>query len=352
MLGQAVDSNVRVDVTIVDDASNDGSQDVVRKLVERDSRVRAIYHDQNRRPHPDVQRRSRRRSTATTSCSCRRMTSPRTRRLHTRAAALFEANPSVGLVYGGAVCFSVAPPACRNGTVDWLIWSGREWLGDRYRVGRNALLSPEAIVRRSVLEQVGGGYNKALPHAADLEMWLRAAIVSDVGYLAGADQALYRMHPANMHRSIHGVDSSEHLPGDLRLGDLHERLAAFDSAIDWSDGRVSDASELKVAVRQALALEALHQVNDAYDMHRVHVRPVEEFISFAEREYPDIWSTGTWKALARRRRAESKLAPRASPCDSPPTWSTRTVEAGFVGASGVGPGSETVCETVNSWPAT
>ena len=55
-------------------------------------------------------------------------------------------------------------------------------------------------MRTSVQKQVGG-YDRRLPHTGDLEMWMRLAAHSDVGYIRGVDQAFYRMHDQNMTKS-------------------------------------------------------------------------------------------------------------------------------------------------------
>ena len=42
-------------------------------------------------------------------------------------------------------------------------------------------------MRRSVVDHVGG--QKQLAHTHDMEMWLRIAAHSDIGYVSGSDQA-------------------------------------------------------------------------------------------------------------------------------------------------------------------
>ena len=57
------------------------------------------------------------------------------------------------------------------------------------------------------------------PHSGDLELWLRIAAVSDVAYVRGVPQAIYRVHPRSMLRSRYADP----------LVDLRHRKAAFDS---------------------------------------------------------------------------------------------------------------------------
>ena len=79
------------------------------------------------------------------------------------------------------------------------MWPGKEWRDTVCRSGQNPVLTPTAVIRRSVFEAVGGRYDPSLPHAGDLLMWLAVAAVSDVAYVSGLDQGYYRVHGANMH---------------------------------------------------------------------------------------------------------------------------------------------------------
>jgi hypothetical protein len=52
-----------------------------------------------------------------------------------------------------------------------------------------------------------------LPHAGDVEMWLRTSAVSDIGLLVGVDQAYSRHYAVNMNkrdfrRASHTANSS------------------------------------------------------------------------------------------------------------------------------------------------
>jgi hypothetical protein len=63
---------------------------------------------------------------------------------------------------------------------------------------------PSVVMRTSLLKKVGG-FRPELPHTADMEMWLRLSLYSDVGYIGGTHQGLYRIHSAGMHRSQFGT---------------------------------------------------------------------------------------------------------------------------------------------------
>ena len=93
-------------------------------------------------------------------------------------------------------------------------------------------------MRTSVLRKIGG-YRPDLPHAGDFEMWLRAAAVSDVGFLVGVDQAYYRQHSDNMHRRAFESGSAHG-----QLIDLKQRWLVLRSGVlgHWQPAKRSRAA--------------------------------------------------------------------------------------------------------------
>jgi hypothetical protein len=59
-----------------------------------------------------------------------------------------------------------------------------------------------------------------MPHAADMELWMRLTANADVGFIRGVDQAYYRLHAENM-RKAYGV-----------LGDLRGRRLVYETVLD------------------------------------------------------------------------------------------------------------------------
>jgi hypothetical protein len=118
------------------------------------------------------------------------------------------------------------------------VWTGEEWLGRVSRSARNVVVNPEVVMRGSVMAELRG-YDPALPHAADLELWLRAAELGSVGRVNGPHQAFYRAHGDNMHLTDY----------KSLLQDLEERRTAFDAVLS--------APGHRRAVRRALAREAV-----------------------------------------------------------------------------------------------
>jgi glycosyltransferase involved in cell wall biosynthesis len=294
VLGQ---EHVRVDVLVVDDASPDGSADVARRLAAGDDRVHVICHQINQ-GHIATYNEGLAKATGdyvvllsaddrlTPGCLA-------------RATSLMEAHPSVGLTYGFAVDFtdSGIPPA-RTVATRWIIWEGQDWIAHCCKAGRNFIRSPEAVVRTSVLREIGG-YRDDLPHSGDLEWWMRAATVSDVGYVAGADQAYYRFHSSNMHSSA-----------DL-LTDVSERFRAFGVLFAERSESLAEASAMYNAARRTLAREALGHAMSAYASGSADLEQVDDYVEFALKVWPDARNSGALRTLQRLRQRNAR--PRRDP---------------------------------------
>jgi glycosyltransferase involved in cell wall biosynthesis len=291
VLGQP---GVAVDVIIVDDASPDGSGEVAEELAAADTRVRVIRHERNA-GHIATYNEGLAEAEGdyVVLLSADDLLTPGSLE---RATTLFEAHPPVGFVYGHAVRFSDAPPAARTRPSNWVIWEGRDWLADRFRRGRNPVISPEVVLRRSVLGEIGG-FRPELPHTGDLEMWLRAAAVGDVGFVGGADQAWYRVHATNMHSTVFQNGQRDGMTVDLR-----ERLRAFESAADDICGQVSDSDRMLMSARRALAVETLTLAIRPFYWGMADTWPVDDLTSFALEVYPETRRLPHWRLLSLHRR--------------------------------------------------
>ncbi|HZR51159.1 MAG TPA: glycosyltransferase [Streptosporangiaceae bacterium] len=305
-LPQCVDSvlsqeGVSAEVIVIDDASTDGSDAVVRQVAANDPRVHAICHTVNKGHIATYNEGLAQVSGEYTALlSADDLLTPG---CLARAAALMETYPAVGLVYGFPVDFTDTHlPAARTSPRSWIIWPGQQWLAYRCRVGRNIIRSPEVVLRTSVLRQIGG-YKATLPHAADFELWMRTATVSDVGFVAGADQAYYRIHPSNMHQSMFDM-----------LDDFSQRLASFDAIFGERSELLDDPERLREAAHLAVARAALSQaVRDT--AHRAISRStmsravgatalvdvgeesVDGYAEFALQAWPDAKNLREWHRL-------------------------------------------------------
>lgn len=320
-LPQCVDSvlsqqDVAAEIIIIDDASTDGSDAIVRQLAAGDPRVRAICHTTNMGHIATYNEGiSQVSGDYTTLLSADDLLTPG---CLSRATALMETYPSVGLVYGFPVDFtdSHLPPA-RTTASSWIIWPGHDWLTYRCKVGQNIIRSPEVVLRTSVLHETGG-YKTHLPHAADFELWMRTATVSDIGYVAGADQAYYRIHTSNMHQSMFDM-----------LDDFSQRLASFDTIFNERSELLSDPIEMRDMAHRALARGALSQaIRDtahraigrsamsravgASALVAVGEESVDGYTQFALKAWPDARNLREWRTL-NNLFPESGSLPKLSP---------------------------------------
>jgi Glycosyl transferase family 2 len=280
---------VDVDVLIIDDCSDDGSGEMAEELAAADPRVKLIRHERNR-GHIATYNEGLGAIDGEYQVllDADDMLTPGSL---ARAAALMEAHPSVGMVYGFPVQYRDSPPPPKTRVRSWTLWDGHDWIERRCRRATNCIFTPEVVMRGSVQREIGG-YDPALPHSGDFEMWLRAAAVADVGRVNGADQAYYRVHPDSMQHTVYAG----------ALVDLHERQAAFASVLTGPGSRVSDGGALYARACRGMAAEAIALAVRAYDEGRVAEEPVDGYVTFATGVYPEATSLAAWRTLERRRR--------------------------------------------------
>jgi hypothetical protein len=210
-----------------------------------------------------------------------------------RAQAVFDAHPEVGMVYGHAPYFQSNDnlPKARIGEPRVDIWDGRKWIEQRCKTATSCISSPEVVVRTSLQQQLGD-YCPDLPHAGDLEMWLRFAAHSSIAYLAGVDQAYYRKHATSMQETKFGST----------LADLRQRRAAFDAVFDAYGAKIRDVEQLRRAAHRALTKEALWKACWSYDRHRLDRVSVDDLETFALETYSGARSLNEYRGLRWRRR--------------------------------------------------
>jgi len=238
--------HVQARVIIVDDHSPDDSPAIAQALADGDARIRVILHTSNQGHVRTFNDGIDAVETELMSLvSADDLVAPGAL---DRAAGVIERFPHVGLVYGKVVIFGEGAPGGRSyGSGVWQIWNGMDWIRRIAETGFNPILSPEAVVRTDIVRRIGG-YNADLPHAGDLEYWLRTAAVSDVAQIRGAIQAYYRVHGQNMHLTQFA----------LRAQDIRQKMKAFE--VLRSVGSVSSRAalgEMRNRAAQTLAREAI-----------------------------------------------------------------------------------------------
>jgi glycosyltransferase involved in cell wall biosynthesis len=304
-VGSALDGQDGVDVRvlIIDDASPDDSAEQAMKLAASDPRIEVVVHPVNlghiATYNEGLLEWADGDYTVLLSADDRLAPGALT-----RAAALLDAHPHVGFVYGHPLHYTdgaPVPPA-RTRVRGWTVWPGREWLRHRFRAGDGCITSPEVVVRTQLQHQVSG-YDPRLPHSGDIEMWMRMAAHADVGYVRGVDQAYYRVHQASMSKT----DFSG------QLDDLRQRLAAYDAVLRRCADRLPEAPSLADTVHAKLARQALWRAARAYDRGRTASVPVEELVAFARQCWPDYRKLPEYRGLTLRRRIGPNAMPYLQP---------------------------------------
>ncbi len=176
-----------------------------------------------------------------------------------RARDLLDATPGGGLRLRAVrvVPGRRAPPPARTTVRGWSVWSGQQWLEHRYRQAENPITSPEIIVRTSLQRRVGG-YDPALPKAADMEMYMRLAGARRRGLPPGSGPGLL---PAA--RSQHEQGS------ERRSWTCASARQVFEVVLERYGPRLSDTDRLAETVHRQLGREALWAAGRVYDRGRL-----------------------------------------------------------------------------------
>ena len=285
-------SGVDARVLVIDDASSDETPLVGQDLAASDSRVSYRRHEVNAGHIATYNEGLLGWSSAdyVVLLSADDMLAPGSLR---RAVRIMEDDDTIGMVYGRAIHFEQENelPHISAKHFNHRRFLGNEWLDVRCRAGYNVITSPEVVVRGSIQRAVGG-YRPELPHAGDLEMWLRIAAVSNIAYIFRVPQAFYRVHPRSMIRTVYRGS----------FLDLRQRKAVFDAFFEHHRYVVPDADRLCQLANRALAREALWDACRAYDRNDVESSHADELVEFALMTYPGASSLAEYAALRRRRR--------------------------------------------------
>jgi glycosyltransferase involved in cell wall biosynthesis len=290
-LRQCVDSvlsqeGVDVAVLVIDDASTDGSAQVVAALEHRDPRVRVICHERNM-GHIATYNEGIEWADGDylLLLSADDYLTPGSL---SRAAALMDAYPNVGLVYGQAPSLwddeTLARPLTSSAGAR--VIRGHEWIGARCQQMNNVVATATAVVRTALQHRLGG-YRADCPYAGDLEMWLRLAAYADVGELK-ADQAVYRQHGGNM--SVEWFSAL--LPANFK-----ESRRAYETVLTEHATAIPDAPVLLRVVRRQVARRALRMATNRYCRGQFDRRTVGWLESHASDVYPRCTDLPEWWTL-------------------------------------------------------
>ena len=139
-----------------------------------------------------------------------------------------------------------------SGTVEERILKGAEFIS--LSGSRNIVPTPTVMIRTELQKRVGG-YRVELPHAGDMEMWLRLASYGRVGFIK-APQAVYRRHSQNMSLSY----LTREWPPDL-----HQRKAALDYFFETREHALKNGSQIRSKAMYLLARDAVGRASAAFN---------------------------------------------------------------------------------------
>jgi len=279
--GQGVD----VRVLIIDDCSPDNTPEVAAALVAADPRVEYRRHEKNRGHiatyNEGIEWAS---SEYFMVLSADDLLTPGALG---RAARLMDEHPEVGLTYGRAIMTDDpsrhAPLVPQNYKTK--ILQGLDVLEAFCIEGGNRIPTQTTVARTRLQKQLGG-YRADLPHAGDMEMWLRFALRAPVGVI-DADQGFYRVHGNNMHI---GYVSAV-------LGDLEQQRRTFE--IVFKDNAPYIPGEhrdrLIAIARRAVAMRAVNKASiflEAGDR-----RGCADLLAYADHMCPGLQGEKAWRRV-------------------------------------------------------
>jgi glycosyltransferase involved in cell wall biosynthesis len=282
--------DVEVRALILDDASSDHTADVAADLAARDRRLEVRRHDVNR-GHITTYNEGLdwAEGDYTLLLSADDLLTPGAL---SRAVQLMDAHHDVGLTYGQQIVIrgnqAVLEPPPQPPERGWHVITGLTFLELSCQTASNIVPTPTALVRTTLQKKLGG-YRKELPHAGDLEMWLRFAVHAPIG-VVDTYQAYYRRHANNMSLSFY----------QRQLADYRQRQLAFEVFFAEYGDLVPGRERLMNLVTRFLAETALWTACHAFD--RGDTRICQECLDFALQIYPSIsswssWSNMRWKQL-------------------------------------------------------
>jgi len=266
-VGSLLEQSVRdLRVLVIDDASTDDSLSIARKLAEKDRRVSVITHSQNK-GHIDTYNEGIAWASADyfLLLSADDLLVPGALE---RATTIMDNNPDVVLTHGEGIVWYDDQPFPSVGPQRTSTWARHDLIKEFCATGANLVATPTAIGRTNVQKHVGG-YKESLPHAGDLEMWLRFAAHGAVARI-DAVQAVYRRHTSAMSNAYFARMLSDYLQRRLAFGAFFEECShrlANSSALQAQSTRVM----ANHAFRCGIGLIRRGHLNDGYQLVRAAI---------------------------------------------------------------------------------
>lgn len=286
--------DVEVRALIIDDCSQDDSEIVGRRLSEQDSRVEYRRHSINQ-GHISTYNEGLLEWASSDYVLLLSADDALSQGALSRATYVLDQYPNVGLCYGQQIVFENEIPlsAKSQESPSFEIISNQEFLAAVYQSGSNPVPTPTAIVRTTLQKKIGG-YKSDLPHAGDLEMWLRFGANAAVARL-DAVQAFKREHQNNMAKGF----------TPTILPDLEQRKLAFENVVYQYAGRIENSNELLKCSNQSLAYQAFWGAHTLFE--KGNIKLCNELLDFTLILDPYFSSKIEWKKFKLKRRMGPQL---------------------------------------------
>lgn len=289
-------AGVHVRVLVIDDASSDDTAEIAACLVGEDPRVSFVRHTENR-GHINTYNEG----IAWVSAECMLLLSADDYLLPgglRRAAELMSADPNIGLVFGNVIELDESGKETPGHCIirETCVMRGDEFI--ELTGAENIIATCSAVVRTDLQKRVGG-YRNELPHAGDMEMWLRFAVHSSIGFISDY-QGVYRQHRANMSTVHYSIEAGQlHFRKGGRLTDLRQRKMALDCFSDYCREAVPERECLCRGLYRRLSRIAVMRASEAFNERQVE--EVGALLYFAHAVCPEIKRSSGWLKLSCKR---------------------------------------------------
>jgi glycosyltransferase involved in cell wall biosynthesis len=299
VLGQA---GVDVRVLVIDDASPDNTAEVAAALERKDPRVNVIRHSTNK-GHINTYNEG----IEWASADYMLLLSADDYLLPgalARAANLMDAHPEVGFTFGNVIELSDNGNETPTKSVikptndpEKRILEGHELIELTGAEG-NQVTTCSAVVRTELQKHLGG-YQEELPHAGDMEMWLRFAAHASVGFIF-ALQGVYRRHSAAMSAAYYLASDGRHTYTKLgRLGELRQQKLACDFFSEYCKDVMPRGEHICRRLYRQFSESAVRHASAAFNDGEIEES--RQLSDFALAVCPDVKRSPAWVKLTCKR---------------------------------------------------
>ena len=297
--------NVRV--LIIDDASPDETSEVAANLVRNDSRVTLVRHTKNKGHIATYNE-----GIEWASADYMLILSADDYLLSgalSRAVDLMDAHSEVGFTFGNVIELSDSGTETPVKAVETTDKSHRRILEGLEFIelsGADVLVATCTAMVRTRLQKRLGGYRRELPHAGDMEMWLRFAAHASVGFVS-AYQGVYRRHSANMSTAYYYYTANGRFvyTANGRLPEIQQRKAVFDYFFETCSDALPNSERIRRKLFWSLGAMAVGRASAAFNEGETEVS--KQLAEFALGVCPHIKRSLGWIKLT----CKWRMGPRA-----------------------------------------